>query len=88
MHAQTPNPKFMIWPKRPPLAFCVAKMSVAEMSGPKRPRPKCPWPKCPTFEGIGARSPVVTSMKFGYAFEHRCAFIGNHAHAGSVQGTT
>ena len=33
------------------------------MSGPKRPRPKCPWPKCPTFEGIGARSPFVTSMK-------------------------
>ena len=78
----------MIWPKRPFLAFCVVKTSVAEMSGPKRPRPKCPWPKCHTFEGIGARSPVVTSMKFGYAFEHRCAFIGNHAHAGSVQGTT
>ena len=78
----------MIWPKRPPLAFCVAKTSVAEMSGPKRPRPNRPWPKCPTFEGIGIRSPVATSMKFGYAFEHRCAFIGNHAHAGSVQGTT
>ena len=74
----------MIWPKRTtPFAFCVAKTSVAEMSGPKRPRPKCP-----TIEGLGARSPVVTSTKFGYAFEHRCAFIGNHAHAGSVQGTT
>ena len=44
-----PNPNFMIWPKRPPLAFSVAETSVAEMSGPKRPRPKCPWPKCPTF---------------------------------------
>ena len=44
-----PNPKFMIWPKRPPLAFSVAEMSVAEMSGPKRPRQKCLWPKCPTF---------------------------------------
>ena len=44
-----PNPKLMIWPKRPPLAFFVAETSVAEMSGPKRPRPKCPWPKCPTF---------------------------------------
>ena len=38
------NPKFIIWPKRPPLAFSVAETSVAEMSGPK-----CPWPKCPTF---------------------------------------
>ena len=36
-----PNPKFMIWPKRPHLAFSVAETSVAEMSGPKRPRPKC-----------------------------------------------
>ena len=45
------NHKFWAWNvcMRPPLAFCVAKMS-----GPKRPRPKCPWPKCPTFEGIGA----------------------------------
>ena len=59
-----------------------------QMSWLKHPWPKCPWPKCPTFEGIGARSLVVTSMKFGYAFENRCAFIGNHAHAGSVQRTT
>ena len=44
------NPKFIIWPKRPPMAFSVAETSVAEMSEPKRPRSKCPWPKCPTFD--------------------------------------
>ena len=51
----------MIWPKRPPLAFCVAKTSVIEMSGPKRPWPKCPWPKCPTFEDIGGVSTQLQS---------------------------
>ena len=40
---------FGLWPKRPPLAFFMAEMSVAEMSWPKRPWPKCPWPKYPTF---------------------------------------
>ena len=39
----------MLWPKRPPLAFYVAEMSVAEMSWPKCPWPKRPWPKYPTF---------------------------------------
>ena len=34
-----------LWPKCPPLAFSVAKMSLAEMSRPKRPRPKCQWTK-------------------------------------------
>ena len=38
-----------LWPKRPPLAFHMAEMSVAEMSWPKCPWPKRPWPKYPTF---------------------------------------
>ena len=38
-----------LWPKRPPLAFLMAEMSVAEMSWPKCPWPKRPWPKYPTF---------------------------------------
>ena len=65
----TPNPKFMIWPKCPPLAFSmaetsVAEMSVAEMSGPKRPRPKCPWPKCPTFNEMLYWIKLDKSMKY------------------------
>ena len=39
-----------LWPKRPPLAFYMAEMSVAEMSWPKCPWPKRPWPKYPTFD--------------------------------------
>ena len=55
MHAHTPTHNLWFWPKRPPLAFCLAETSVAEMSGPIRPWPKCPWPKCPTFgkNGMG-----------------------------------
>ena len=53
----------MIWPKRPPLAICVAETSVAKMSMPKRPRPKCPWPKCPTFVLIKCRDSVKKSLK-------------------------
>ena len=49
MHAHTPTHNLWLWPKRPPLAFPVAKMSVGEMSGPKSPRPKSPRPKCPTL---------------------------------------
>ena len=41
-----------LWPKRPPLAFYMAEMSVAEMSWPKCPWPKRPWPKYPTFQFI------------------------------------
>ena len=47
MYAHTLTHNLWLWPKRPPLAFFVAKMSMAEMFGPKRP-----WPKCPTFPEI------------------------------------
>ena len=58
-----PNPKLIIWPKRPPSAFSVAETSVAEMSGPKRPRPKCPWPKCPTFVDGGPEPTYEEKMR-------------------------
>ena len=40
MHVHTPTNNLWLWPKRPPLAFSVAEMSVAEMYGPKRSRLK------------------------------------------------
>ena len=59
-----------LWPKRPPLAFYMAEMSVAEMSWPKCPWPKRPWPKYPTFHyhiplilGRFRPSKQITSVK-------------------------
>ena len=44
-----------LWPKRPPMTFYMAEMSVAKMSWSKCPWPKRPWPKYPTFllTGVG-----------------------------------
>ena len=53
---------FWLWPKRPPLAFYMAEMSVAEMSWPKCPWPKREWPKYPTCSDISATDVSATDI--------------------------
>ena len=73
-----------LWPKRPPLAFYMAEMSVAEMSWPKCSWPKRPWPKYPTFNRIThfINHKILVTNKFLYQIKMidspDCSFCGNN----------